>query len=83
MVNRLKEWLVGLVAGKYVKSAVRHGGAALGVFLGTLLAAAGLDVKEAEQLAAVTTGSLEQVVVILIPYAIAQGLSWINAKKKD
>jgi hypothetical protein len=83
MVTRIKDWLVSLVAGKYVKSAVRHGGAALGVFLGTLLAAAGLDPKEAGELATATTGSLEQVVIILIPYAIAQGLSWINAKKKD
>lgn len=83
MVTRIKDWLVGLVAGKYVRSAIRHGGAYTAAVLTTLLAAAGLDPEKAGSLASAATDNLEEILIIVVPYAIAQTLSWINAKKNS
>jgi uncharacterized membrane protein YbjE (DUF340 family) len=83
MFGKITDFFVKRLTGKYTLSLVRHGGAALGVCLMTLLAAAGLDVDEAKKLADNIVANIEALALIVIPWAIAQGFSWLNAKKKD
>lgn len=81
MLTKLKTWAVTLIGGKYATSFIRHAGSYTAAVLVTLLAAAGFDPEKAGVLAENATNNIEEIAIILVPYAIAQALSWINAKK--
>jgi hypothetical protein len=81
MLGKIRLWVLGIFTNKYSTSLIRHGGQYLGTVFATLLVAAGLNTDKASALAENATNSFEEIAIILVPFLIAQTLSWFNAKK--